>query len=110
MGASRHFLILWCLIMIEPSNSDKPEAYSAPEEKPKAYSVPEGEPKPYSVPEEEPKPYSVPEENTEENPGEGNKPSKSLLIIQINFIHYWQAIGGRPSAIEGSGTFRHEKF
>ena len=78
MGASRHFLILWCLIMMEPSNSGKPEAYSAPE----------GEPKPYSLPEGEPKPYSVPEENTEENPGEGNKPSKSLLIILINFIHY----------------------
>ena len=86
MGASRHFLILWCLIMIEPSNSDKPEAYSAPEEKPKAYSVPEGEPKPHSVPEEEPKPYSVPEENTEENPGEGNEPTKSLLISSFRLI------------------------
>ena len=81
MGASRHFLILWCLIMIEPSNSDKPEAYSAPEEKPKAYSVPEGEPKPHSVPEEEPKPYSVPEENTE-----GNKPRTFSSFGLILFI------------------------
>ena len=74
MGASRHFLILLCLIMMEPSNSDKPEAYSAPEEKPEAYAVPEEEPKPYSVPEEVPKPYSVPTENSEENTEEGNKP------------------------------------
>ena len=86
MGASRHFLILWCLIMMDPSNSEKPEAYSAPEEKPKAYSVPEGEPKPYSVPEEEPKPYSVPEENTEENPGEGNKPRAFSSYRLISLI------------------------
>ena len=86
MGASRHFLILWCLIMMEPSNSEKPEAYSAPEEKPKAYSVPEGEPKPYSLPEEEPKPYSVPEKNTEETPGEGNKPRAFSSFRLILFI------------------------